>query len=105
MTGLVLRNVRPYGEAQLDMRVENGVITELGSVRPTAADDVVDGQGAVLLPGLVDLHTHLREPGREDAETGQTGSAAAALGGHTAAFATASTEPCADSARGGQPVW
>ena len=105
MTGLVLRNVRPYGEAQLDVRVENGVITELGSVRPTAADDVVDGQGAVLLPGLVDLHTHLREPGREDAETVQTGSAAAALGGYTAVFAMASTEPCADTAGVVEQVW
>ena len=105
MTGLVLRNVRPYGEAQFDVRVENGVITELGSVRPTAADDVVDGQGAVLLPGLVDLHTHLREPGREDAETVQTGSAAAALGGYTAVFAMASTEPCADTAGVVEQVW
>src|SRR5689334_961231 len=105
MTGLVLRNVRPYGEAQLDMRVENGVITELGSVRPTAADDVVDGQGAVLLPGLVDLHTHLREPGREDAETVATGSAAAALGGYTAVFAMPNTEPCADTAGVVEQVW
>src|SRR6476469_2586872 len=105
MTGLVLRNVRPYGEAQLDVRVENGVITELGSVRPTAADDVVDGQGAVLLPGLVDLHTHLREPGREDAETVQTGSAAAALGGYTAVFAMPNTEPCADTAGVVEQVW
>jgi hypothetical protein len=105
VTGLVLRNVRPYGEAQLDVRVENGVITELGSAPPTAADDVVDGQGAVLLPGLVDLHTHLREPGREDAETVQTGSAAAALGGYTAVFAMASTEPCADTAGVVEQVW
>jgi dihydroorotase len=105
MTGLVLRNVRPYGEAQLDVRVENGVITELGSVRPTALDDVVDGQGAVLLPGLVDLHTHLREPGREDAETVETGSAAAALGGYTAVFAMPNTEPCADTAGVVEQVW
>ena len=52
----------------------------------------------MLLPGLVDLHTHLREPGREDAETVATGSAAAALGGFTAVHAMANTDPVADSA-------
>jgi dihydroorotase len=102
---LVLRNVRPYGGAQLDVRVENGIIAKLGSVRPAAADEVVDGRGAVLLPGLVDLHTHLREPGREDAETVQTGSAAAALGGYTAVFAMPNTEPCADTAGVVEQVW
>ena len=51
-----------------------------------------------LLPGLVDLHTHLREPGREDAETVETGSAAAALGGYTAVFAMPNTDPTADTA-------
>ena len=105
MNSLVLRDVRPYGETELDVRVENGVIAELGSVRPTAADDVIDGQGAVVLPGLVDLHTHLREPGREDAETVQTGSAAAALGGYTAVFAMPNTEPCADTAGVVEQVW
>jgi dihydroorotase len=74
-------------------------------VRPAAADEVVDGKGAVLLPGLVDLHTHLREPGREDAETVQTGSAAAALGGYTAVFAMPNTEPCADTAGVVEQVW
>src|SRR5690349_18241375 len=105
MNSLVLRNVRPYGEAKLDVRAENGVIAELGSVRPTALDDVIDGRGAVLLPGLVDLHTHLREPGREDAETVATGSAAAALGGYTAVFAMPNTEPCADTAGVVEQVW
>src|SRR5262245_14786541 len=105
MNSLVLRNVRPYGEAQLDVRVENGVIAELGSVRPTVTDDVLDGEGAVLLPGLVDLHTHLREPGREDAETVQTGSAAAALGGYAAVHAMANTDPVADTAGVVEQVW
>ena len=58
----------------------------------------VDGAGLVLLPGFVDLHTHLREPGREDAETVETGSRAAALGGYTAVFAMPNTEPVADTA-------
>jgi dihydroorotase len=105
MNPLVLRNVRPYGEAPLDVRIENGVIAQVGSLRPTAADEIVDGKGAVLLPGLVDLHTHLREPGREDAETVQTGSAAAALGGYTAVFAMPNTEPCADTAGVVEQVW
>ena len=105
MNPLVLRNVRPYGEAQLDVRIENGVIAQVGSLRPTAADEVIDGKGAVLLPGLVDLHTHLREPGREDAETVQTGSTAAALGGYTAVFAMPNTEPCADTAGVVEQVW
>src|SRR6516164_1058275 len=104
MNSLVLRDVRPYGETELDVRVENGVIAELGSVRPTAAD-VIDGQGAVVLPGLVDLHTHLREPGREDAETVETGSAAAALGGYTAVFAMANTSPVADNPVVTDHVW
>ncbi len=61
--------------------------------------------GAVLLPGLVDLHTHLREPGREDAETVETGSAAAALGGYTAVFAMPNTDPVADTAGVVEQVW
>src|SRR6201999_1880381 len=59
---------------------------------------VLDAAGLVLLPGFVDLHTHLREPGREDAETVASGSAAAALGGFTAVHAMANTDPVADTA-------
>ena len=66
---------------------------------------VVDGAGLVALPGLVDLHTHLREPGREDAETVATGSAAAALGGFTAVHAMANTAPVADTAGVVEQVW
>jgi dihydroorotase len=73
-----------------------------------AADDdttVIDATGLVLLPGLVDLHTHLREPGREDAETVETGTRAAALGGYTAVHAMANTEPVADTAGVVEQVW
>src|SRR5690606_114732 len=63
-----------------------------------AGAQVVDADGLVALPGLVDLHTHLREPGREDAETVETGSRAAALGGYTAVCAMANTDPVADTA-------
>jgi dihydroorotase len=67
--------------------------------------EVVDGAGMILLPGLVDLHTHLREPGREDAETVLTGTRAAALGGFTAVHAMANTDPVADTAGVVEQVW
>ena len=66
---------------------------------------VLDADGLIALPGLVDLHTHLREPGREDAETVETGTAAAALGGYTAVHAMANTEPVADTAGVVEQVW
>ncbi|SHJ93118.1 dihydroorotase [Pseudonocardia thermophila] len=95
---LVIRNARPYGEEPVDLLVEDGVITEIGAglAGPEGAE-VLDGAGQVLLPGFVDLHTHLREPGGEESETIATGSAAAALGGYTAVFAMPNTDPVADS--------
>jgi dihydroorotase len=74
------------------------MIAELGAKVDGTGAEVFDGGGLVALPGLVDLHTHLREPGREDAETIATGSAAAALGGYTAVFTMANTDPVADTA-------
>ena len=65
----------------------------------------IDADGLVALPGLVDLHTHLREPGREDAETVESGSRAAALGGYTAVCAMANTSPVADTAGVVEQVW
>ncbi len=76
---LLLRGIRPYGEGDLvDMLVRDGVIAELGASLDDTGAEVRDGGGLIVLPGLVDLHTHLREPGREDAETVETGSRAAA---------------------------
>jgi len=97
---LVLKGVRPYGEGDpTDVLVRDGVIAAIGAAADGAAGaETVEGGGAVLLPGFVDLHTHLREPGREDTETIATGSAAAALGGYTAVFAMANTDPVADNA-------
>ncbi|MEJ7629117.1 MAG: dihydroorotase [Nocardioidaceae bacterium] len=71
----------------------------------SAGTTVVDAAGLVALPGLVDLHTHLREPGREDAETVLTGSQAAARGGFTAVHAMANTDPVADTAGVVEQVW
>jgi dihydroorotase len=99
----VLRNVRPLGGDAVDVRIADGVIAEIGSGLDDG--DVVDGAGAVLLPGLVDLHTHLREPGREDAETVATGTRAAAAGGFTAVHAMANTDPVADTAGVVEQVW
>ncbi|MET1072550.1 MAG: dihydroorotase [Umezawaea sp.] len=102
---LLLKNVRPYGEGEpVDVLVRHGVIAEIGSVQQDGVE-TVDGAGAVLLPGFVDLHTHLREPGREDTETIETGSRAAALGGYTAVFAMANTSPVADNAVIVEHVW
>ncbi|WP_433262623.1 dihydroorotase [Actinosynnema sp. CS-041913] len=103
MKPLILKGVRPYGEGDpTDVLVRDGFVAAIGEVADTAdtADtaEVIEGHGAILLPGFVDLHTHLREPGREDTETIATGSAAAALGGYTAVFAMANTDPVADNA-------
>jgi dihydroorotase len=74
----------------------DGTIGAIGSNLDAA--EVLDAGGCVVAPGLVDLHTHLREPGREEAETVETGSRAAALGGFTAVVAMPNTEPAIDSA-------
>ena len=99
----VLKDVRPLGGDPVDVRIEDGVITEIGPGLEDA--EVVEGGGAILLPGLVDLHTHLREPGREDAETVATGTRAAAAGGFTAVHAMANTDPVADTAGVVEQVW
>lgn len=101
---IVLRGARPYGEEPRDIVVADGVIVDLAAPG-TAEGEVVDADGLVALPGLVDLHTHLREPGREDAETVLTGSQAAALGGFTCVHAMANTSPVADTAGVVEQVW
>ncbi len=98
MSDLVLRGVRPYGGEPTDLLIRDGKIAEPGDVAGVEVTEILDAQGLIALPGFVDLHTHLREPGREDTETIDTGSAAAALGGYTAVFAMANTDPVADNA-------
>ncbi|WNB84255.1 dihydroorotase [Cellulomonas sp. ATA003] len=129
-TRYLLRGVAPLGGAPTDLLLADGVIAAVGpdDVRaalagpgdgsrdgsgdgdggtPHRAGEVVeiDGAGLVALPGLVDLHTHLREPGREDAETVESGTRAAALGGFTAVHAMANTSPVADTAGVVEQVW
>ncbi|WP_279097795.1 dihydroorotase [Gordonia bronchialis] len=104
---LLVTGVRPYGEGDpVDILVIDGVITEIGTgLEAPAEAERVDGGGGIALPGFVDLHTHLREPGREDTETIRSGSAAAALGGYTAVFAMANTSPVADNSTVTDNVW
>jgi dihydroorotase len=103
MTGnrWAIEGVRPLGGDPTELYIDGGVLVD---ERPAGAQ-VVDADGLVALPGLVDLHTHLREPGREDAETVETGARAAALGGFTAVHAMANTEPVADVAGVVEQVW
>ena len=104
---VLISGVRLYGEGeQVDVLVDDGQITQIGSgLSAPEGANVIEAPGQVLLPGLVDLHTHLREPGREYAEDIETGSAAAALGGFTAVFAMANTDPVADSPVVTDHVW
>jgi dihydroorotase len=85
-------------DAVLDVRVDGGTIAQLGTKLETNAHRVVDGHGLVLAPAFVDLHVHLRTPGREDEETIASGTAAAAAGGYCAILAMPNTEPVVDSA-------
>jgi dihydroorotase len=78
--------------------VDGAVVAEVGPGLKAAGAKVLDCGGLVVCPGLVDLHVHLREPGREDAETIETGSRAAALGGYTAVCPMPNTDPVADNA-------
>ena len=104
---VLIKGVRLYGEGDpVDVLVADGQIAEIGpDMKAAKGTEVIDAAGQILLPGLVDLHTHLREPGREYAEDIETGSAAAALGGFTAVFAMANTDPVADSPVVTDHVW
>lgn len=106
---VLLRGVLLYGEGEKqDVLIQDGVIAEIGADLAGSAPqgaEVLDLDGQVLLPGLVDMHVHLREPGREDTETIATGSAAAAQGGFTAVFTMANTAPVTDNPAIAEMVW
>ena len=94
----LIRGVSLPDGSRADLVLDDGVIAEIGSGLSAAGAAVVDADGLIALPGLVDLHTHLREPGYEQSETVLTGTRAAAAGGFTAVFAMANTSPVADTA-------
>ena len=95
---LLIKSVSILGQSPVDILIENGAIVNISTEISSSADEVLDATGFVALPGFVDLHTHLREPGRENSETIATGSLAAARGGYTAVSAMANTLPVADTA-------
>jgi len=109
---LLIKGADLAGAGRQDVLISGGVITQIGrlasgphsSHHGHTVDQSIDADGLVALPGLVDLHTHLREPGREDAETVASGSAAAAIGGFTAILAMANTTPVTDTAEAAEHV-
>ena len=104
---LLIKGADLLGAGRQDLLISDGVITEIGSLKAAGmrtVDQTIDANGLVALPGLVDLHTHLREPGREDAETIASGSAAAAIGGFTAILAMANTTPVTDTAEAAERI-
>lgn len=92
-----INNAKLADNSVVDLEINNGVVSKLGKSSGKQTDGI-DATGKLLLPGLVDLHTHLREPGREDSETVLTGSQAAVAGGYTAISSMANTNPVADTA-------
>jgi len=102
VTDYLIKGASILGGAPADIGIKDGRIVAASDV---SGPETVDATGLIALPGLVDLHTHLREPGREDAETVETGTRAAAMGGFTAVHAMANTDPVADTAGVVEQVW
>ncbi|WP_405981617.1 dihydroorotase [Streptomyces sp. NBC_00158] len=105
MSKILIRGAKVLGGDVQDVLIDGETIAEVGTGLSAEGAQVIEAEGQVLLPGLVDLHTHLREPGREDSETVLTGTRAAASGGYTAVFAMANTFPVADTAGVVEQVW
>ncbi|WP_104103780.1 dihydroorotase [Arthrobacter sp. 08Y14] len=102
----LIRNASLLGKETADLLISNGLISAVGpALEAPEGAVVIEAEGLIALPGMVDLHTHLREPGREDAETVETGTRAAALGGFTAVHAMANSNPVADTAGVVEQVW
>ena len=96
MNDLLVRGADLAGAGRADLLIRDGRFLDPADAAP--GTETIDADGLVALPGLVDLHTHLREPGREDAETIGSGTQAAARGGYTAVLAMANTSPVTDTA-------
>ena len=93
-----ITNAKTVEGKSISVEIENNLISKITDSSQSNGSNVIDAKGKLLLPGLVDLHTHLREPGREDSETVLSGSIAATAGGYTAISAMANTNPVADTA-------
>ena len=93
-----IKNAKTVEGKSISLEIENNLISKISDTSEANGSNVIDAKGRLLLPGLVDLHTHLREPGREDSETVLSGSIAATAGGYTAISAMANTNPVADTA-------
>jgi dihydroorotase len=108
-TSYLIRGASILGLAPADLLLSGGSIAAVGDAAAAdpraAAATTIEAAGLVALPGMVDLRTHLREPGREDAETVETGTRAAARGGFTAVHAMANSNPVADTAGVVEQVW
>ena len=98
MSRYLLKEAALPNGAITDILINDQRIESISSNLTDATAEVISAKGCVVLPGLVDLHTHLREPGREDSETVLSGSMAAAKGGYVAVSAMANTSPVADTA-------
>ena len=98
MTDLLITGAHLLGGDAADVLVRDGRIADIGTIGRSADVEVLAADGLTLLPAFVDLHAHLREPGREDTETVASASAAAAAGGFTAVLAMANTDPVTDTA-------
>ncbi|WP_329035491.1 dihydroorotase [Streptomyces sp. NBC_00178] len=105
MSKILIRGAKVLGGEPQDVLIDGETIAATGTGLHAEGATVIEAEGRILLPGLVDLHTHLREPGREDSETVLTGTRAAAIGGFTAVHAMANTFPVADTAGVVEQVW
>jgi len=95
---MIISNAKLIDGRLVNIEIQSGVIHKIEEVQKSQKISDYDAKGKLVIPGLVDLHTHLREPGREDSETVLTGSMAAVAGGFTAISAMANTNPVADTA-------
>ncbi|MEN0072224.1 MAG: amidohydrolase family protein, partial [Propionicimonas sp.] len=102
MTQLLITGATTADGARGDLLIADGVFADPADAAP--GTERIDADGLLALPGLVDLHTHLREPGREDAETVATGTRAAARGGYTCVHAMANTDPVTDTAEAAEYI-
>ena len=94
----LIKGASILGVDSSDLLISSGVIAQIAPTITNDAATIIDAKGSIILPGLVDLHTHVREPGREDSETVLTASRSGAKGGFTALSAMANTSPVADTA-------